>query len=65
MTWSAPSAYSRLIFSSLLAQATTVAPAILARNTQQVPTPPLAPRMRTRSPAVTFPCVTIIRCAVP
>ncbi|CFP63722.1 Uncharacterised protein [Bordetella pertussis] len=61
MTWSAPSSRSRCILASLLAQAITCAPAILASITQPTPTPPLAPSTSTFSPACTWPMVCIIR----
>src|SRR5438874_2176130 len=43
----------------------TWAPRCLARMMQTVPTPPLAPRTSTRSPALTVPWVMSMRCAVP
>ena len=52
-------------FASLLAQAMTSAPACLASCTQQVPTPPEAPRMSTLSPRWISPMVCIMRIAVP
>ena len=65
MPWSAPSSFSRASFVALDAQTITSAPASFASCTQQVPTPPDAPRISTFSPALTSPIVTIIRSAVP
>jgi hypothetical protein len=56
---------SRASLPSLLAQAITSAPASFASCTQQVPTPPEAPRIRTLSPRFTSPIVCIMRTAVP
>ena len=60
-----PRIFSFVILGALLVQAITSAPRCLARMTQPVPTPPLAPRMSTRSPFFTVACVISMRCAVP
>ena len=65
MTWSAPIAFRRSSFSGELAQAITSPPASFASCTQQVPTPPDAPRISTFSPALIWPMVYIMRSAVP
>ena len=51
--------------SALDAHTMTSAPASFASCTQQVPTPPEAPRISTFSPACTWPMVSIMRSAVP
>ena len=51
--------------SALLAHAITSAPRFFAIWTHAVPTPPLAPRISTRSPARTWPRVVSMRQAVP
>jgi hypothetical protein len=61
ITWSAPIAVSFSSFQAALPVATTSAPIDFASWMQPVPTPPAAPRIRTFSPAFTFPRVFIMR----